>query len=544
MVEGEGIVETPGLHETAHKDHAINDDCEDHPRHDNGMNADGQATRKRDMRAAVALSRHRGEILACQPEALGKEGRKRETQQDDRQDRGARRIVLRTNDSKEDFRRQDAVCAAKHQRVAEIRHAFDEADEKGIGETGLHQRQGNPPESAPAVGAQRLRGFFHGGAYPFDYTDQHQKRDGRERKNLRDPDAGHAIKPATRLDAEEIGKPFGDDAGAAEEQRQGKTDNERRRYDWQHRQEPQSLLEGKARAGGDQGKAKAEHGRTESGHQREEERAPGNTAALLTHDAAKAPYAGILDIANESIGIKGAVEILNGRNQHTADRIENQNGNGADDKGIALHDTTFGKPEGKKKHEDERHDDGPRPHGRLAIGEHAEEIFADCPGPAGKADGQPLQGEEDETSSANECKQTAPAHRITDRPDKACGKEENDNADQPWFSIRQYLQHTWRIAGGGEKPGQPAEAVKAAFDAIPGKKNEGESPERQDDVQPAIATCHGRPRLFHADERVADTPASKAGMPIAGVQISWRPHQLRDPSVPAAPCAWQDRHRS
>ncbi|MNS64726.1 hypothetical protein D3C72_978640 [compost metagenome] len=460
MIEGQGIVETPGLHETAHKDHAINNDGEDHPWHDDGVDADGQPARKRDMRAAVALPRHRREILACQPETLGKEGRKREAQQDDRQNRGAGRIILRADDGKEDFRRQNTMRAAEHQRIAEIRHALDEADQEGIGETGLHQRQRHPPESAPAVGTQRLRGLFHRRADTFNHADQHQKRDGREGKDLRNPDAGHAIKPAARFDTEEIGKPFGDDAGATEKQRQSKADDERRRDDRQNRQKPQALLEGKARAGGDQCKAKAEHSRTEGRHQGQEQRAPRDTATLFTHYATEAPDAGILDIADEAIGVEGAVEILNGRNQHAADRIEdknrdeeNQNGNGADDEGVALHDAAFGKAEGKKKHEDERHDDGAGTHGRLAIGKHAEEVFAHRPAPAGKADGQPLQGEENKSDGSDNRKKPATSHRITDRPDKACGEEKDNHADKPWFAIGQYLQHTGRIAGRREKSG-------------------------------------------------------------------------------------------
>ena len=239
--------------------------------------------------------------------------------------------------------------AAKHQRIAEIRHALDKADEERIGETGFHQRQRHPPEGAPAVGAQRLRGFFHRRADAFNHADQHQERDGREGKNLRDPDAGHAIKPAARLNAEEIGKPLGDDTGTAEKQRQGKADDERRCDDRQNRQKPQALLEGKAGAGGDQREAETEHGRTESGHQGKKQRPPGNATTLFAHHAAKAPDAGILNIADETIGIEGAIEILNGCDQHTADRIkdknrdeENQNGNGTDDEGVAFHDAALG----------------------------------------------------------------------------------------------------------------------------------------------------------------------------------------------------------
>ena len=40
----------------------------------------------------------------------------------------------------------------KHKRVAEIRHAFDEAQKKGIRKTGPHQGQRNRLERLPSAG--------------------------------------------------------------------------------------------------------------------------------------------------------------------------------------------------------------------------------------------------------------------------------------------------------------------------------------------------------------------------------------------------------
>ena len=47
---------------------------------------------------------------------------------------------MRADNCKEDLRRQNVVIAAEDKRVAEIRHAFDEAKQKGVGKSGADQR--------------------------------------------------------------------------------------------------------------------------------------------------------------------------------------------------------------------------------------------------------------------------------------------------------------------------------------------------------------------------------------------------------------------
>ena len=66
---------------------------------------------------------------------------------------------------------------------------------------GPHQRQRDVDERAPAVGAQRLRGFLQRRRHALDDADQHEERDRREREHLRDEHALHAVDPARRLDA-------------------------------------------------------------------------------------------------------------------------------------------------------------------------------------------------------------------------------------------------------------------------------------------------------------------------------------------------------
>ena len=155
------------------------------------------------MHAGVALAGHGRVGLLAEPEALRVEGAEREDQQHQRQDRRLRLVVLRADDGEEDLRRQHVEIAAEHQRIAEIGHAFDEAEQEGVGEARPHQRQRHGPEGLPAVGAQRLRGLLHRRADALDDADQHQEGDRREGEHLRDQQAGQAVDPARRLHAEQ-----------------------------------------------------------------------------------------------------------------------------------------------------------------------------------------------------------------------------------------------------------------------------------------------------------------------------------------------------
>ena len=146
--------------------------------------------------------------------------------------------------------------------------------------------------------------------------------------------------------------------GAAEEQDKREADDEGRRDDRQDRQEPQTLLEGKARAGGDQREGKAEQCRAEGRHDREEKRSPGDAAAAATDDAVEAPDRWILNIADEAAGVERTIEVLERADKHAADRVEDeyadekdQQGNRRDDEGVAAHDAALGKAKRKQQHE-------------------------------------------------------------------------------------------------------------------------------------------------------------------------------------------------
>ena len=62
-----------------------------------------------------------------QPERAEREG-----EEDEREDCRAALILRGADDGKEDLGREHLEIAAEHQRVAEIRHALDEAEQEGV----------------------------------------------------------------------------------------------------------------------------------------------------------------------------------------------------------------------------------------------------------------------------------------------------------------------------------------------------------------------------------------------------------------------------
>ena len=149
--------------------------------------------------------------------------------------------------------------AADHQRVGEIGHALDEADQEGVGEAGADQRPGDGAEGAPAAWRAASAMLPPGSALtPCSTPSSTSIGDRREGQHLRDGDARHAVDPAAARDVEEVAEPHGDDAGAAEQQDQRQADDEGRRDDRQHRQHPQQRLHRQARAQRDQREGEAE----------------------------------------------------------------------------------------------------------------------------------------------------------------------------------------------------------------------------------------------------------------------------------------------
>ena len=100
------------------------------------------------MHAGVALAGYGGVRRPAKPEALRIERAKREEQQHDRQDRSLRLIILCADDGEKNFGRQHIEISAEHERIAEIRHAFDEAEQKRVGKAGPHQWQATPSQKS------------------------------------------------------------------------------------------------------------------------------------------------------------------------------------------------------------------------------------------------------------------------------------------------------------------------------------------------------------------------------------------------------------
>jgi hypothetical protein len=141
------------------------------------------------MHARVALAGDGGIAFLAQPEPLQIKCAEGEDQQHHGKDCRTAGVMLGADDGEEDFGREHVEIAAKDQRVAEIGHAFDEAQQEGIGQTGAHQRPGHGAEGLPAVGTQGLGGLFHRGADAFDHPDHHEKGNGGKGQHLRDQHA-------------------------------------------------------------------------------------------------------------------------------------------------------------------------------------------------------------------------------------------------------------------------------------------------------------------------------------------------------------------
>ncbi len=240
------------------------------------------------------------------------------------------------------------MAATQHHRVTEIRHAFDKGNQECIGKTRRHKRQRHTIKRSPAISTQSLRCFFHWRRNALNNADQNQKGYGRERKHLCDPDTRKAIKPAARFNAKEVGNLFSYHTSATEQQCERQTNDKWWRDDRQHSENTQALLKRKTRTRCNKRKRKPKHCGTCGGHQCQPQRAPCNAAAPVANHTGKAPDRGILNVADETIGIKRAIKVLNRTCKHADDRIEYkdtdkgyQQRDGRDNKSITFHHPTF-----------------------------------------------------------------------------------------------------------------------------------------------------------------------------------------------------------
>ena len=243
MLERRRVVAPHGAHEAADQDDGVGDEREDRPRDRRRVAEPGDAARQPDRHAGIALAGHGRVDALAEPGVLHPEGEEREAEQDDRQHGRASLVVRRADHREEDLGRQDLVIAAEHERIAEIGHALDEAEQEGVGEAGPHERQRHGAEGRPALRAKRLRGFLQRRADALHDADQHQEGDRREGEELRDEDSRQAVDPARARHVEPFEEQGRKGARAPEQKDQREADHEGRRDDRQHRQDAQGALE-------------------------------------------------------------------------------------------------------------------------------------------------------------------------------------------------------------------------------------------------------------------------------------------------------------
>ena len=233
--------------------------------------------------------------------------------------------------------REHVEIAADDERVREIRHAFDEPDQEGIGEARADQRPGDGAEDAPPAAAQGLRGLLHARAHALQHAEQHEIGDRREGEHLRDGDARHAVDPARARDVEPVGKPGRHQAGAPEQQDQREADDERRGDDRQHRERPQERLERQLRAQCDQREGKPEQRRQHAHQHGLGERVPRDPAGPATGHAVEAPDRGARDLLGEEGRHEMSVIVAHRGGEHAEHGIEHEDEHAAGDEQDRAH---------------------------------------------------------------------------------------------------------------------------------------------------------------------------------------------------------------
>ena len=154
------IIAPHGFDETADRDDAVDDEGEDRPGDRRRIRGDGNAVRQRLRQTRITFAGDGGVGLLADGDLLDEKSDEREHQQHQRQHGGAALIGRGTDDGEKNLCRENFEIAAEHERIAEIRHALDEAEKKGVGDARPHQRQSDGGENRRRFCAQGLRGFL------------------------------------------------------------------------------------------------------------------------------------------------------------------------------------------------------------------------------------------------------------------------------------------------------------------------------------------------------------------------------------------------
>ena len=433
--------------------------------------------------AGIALAGDRRVDALAEPGVLHEERRKREAQEHDREHGGAALVVRGADDGEEDLRRQHLEIAAEHERVAEIRHALDEAEQEGVGEPRPHQRQRDGAERRPALRPQGLRRLLERGADALHDADQDQEGDRREGEELRDEDAGQAVDPARARHAEPLRQRRRRRAGAAEEQDQRQADDERRGDDRQHRQDPQRALVAEIRPRRDEREGEAEHGRPDADQHGEEERVPGDPAAQAAAEAVEPPDRALDELGEERRRGEAAGIVLEGAGEDRRHREEHEDRDQRDDEGDRGDDEDIAAAPGPRREAvAEQHQEGEpderraEAHAALARPRRAEETGEPSRAPAAMPDGEALDDEPGEAEKAG--KDEPPRRRL------AVGADEERQCREA--ERNQERQEPRGPPGKPEPKPAPGLAERIAGktgDEIPGQHRIAEPGERQPDAR-------------------------------------------------------------
>ena len=374
---------------------------------------------------------------------------------------------------------------------------------------GPQQRPGHGAEGAPAIGAQGLRRFLHRRADAFDHADQHQVGDRREGQGLHQQQAGEAVDPAARRDAEQVADEGGGDAAAPEQQDDAEADHERRRDDRQDGEQAQQPLGAEAGALVQQREAEAEQRGGDAAGHRQPQAVPEHAAIIPVGKAAERPD--VLDRqALEQGGDRKAARAVDRRfQQHGGDRKEHEQQDRRDDdcdrsdqELIAAHRAAARHARRDQQQEDRACDQraGAEPFLRRHRPEHRLKAGQ---GPAANADQEALQEQiEDPEHAAGEHQH--PALAVAEQRGQR-QRQCQDQRPQP-AAVMKRGQEDGRRGARVRIGGEPAEAPEPALDRIPGQQDESGHARDEQREQGAILPCrcrHGRSNQRPAASLVA-----------------------------------------
>ncbi len=387
--------------------HQVDEEGQEGPRQRDAESEAPHGCGQRSRLACIALARYRRVRAAADEAALEEEDTEGEGEQDETQGGGAPLVELGPDDGKEDLRREHAEVTAQHDRIAEVRDAFDEADEEGVGEPGAHQGQGNAAEGLPAAGPEGLRGLLERRAHPFDDSDQDEEGDRREGKGLGEPHPGQAVDPARRRYRKRPLHELVDEARASEDQDETEPDDEGRRDDGEHREHAEYALGLESCPRGHESEGESEPGRGDGREERQGQGVPGDAALPATPQAVEPPDLGGAEATEEGahgerppVGLRRAHQDAGDGKEREETDEDGDEDHGAGDEDVAPEVAPGREPCREQEEEGGENHEGAAAHAELAVVEGAEDSLEKRPRPAGEPDRESLGERVEEAGGA------------------------------------------------------------------------------------------------------------------------------------------------